>query len=522
MNLNLHQRPALQMGDPDKFSVRIEFVPNLDPGFASPEEDLSWGRMQIWIAGRNICAHVDRSEVRTALEWYLLPMLEWWTESWDFLFHEQRLPVSNAGDTAWKSLAETNRPERLERAGTWDADADEAHTLWTSHHCLRVCRFGGLFPDLVIRRLRDNVEFSWGESAQVGAPEGFSFLHGTGNASMEPDWVTNPLFEILRQAASALLDEQPKSNRLLTLRDQIADLANLDRQISRTALLAGLGAAPKNWLTQWKHLLAQLHAEYAGYRESIKRWFEPTGTNPLCVAGCCEASVMFGAASPTLTERDVLNIATHLVKSAAETPSKRWTDLTKEPQPLPAHESPYIDGYRLAQEWAERAEIHPSENGAVDIETHLAMLGVTFANLELDDAATAGLAVQPTGGAPNIFVNLRNPRCRYHSGRRFLIAHELCHLLHDRDHGRDLAMISGPWAPLGLEQRANAFAAALLMPTQFLKDSFGSDVELSYGHLLALAKRLQVSTDALAHHLANCRLISVENRDVLLDQLVNR
>jgi hypothetical protein len=39
---------------------------------------------------------------------------------------------------------------------------------------------------------------------------------------------------------------------------------------------------------------------------------------------------------------------------------------------------------------------------------------------------------------------------------------------------------------------------------------------------LALAKRLHVSTDALAHHLANCSLISEANRDVLLDQLVNR
>lgn len=522
MSLKLHQRPALEAGDPNQFAMRVEFVPNLDAGFASPEEDLSWGRMQIWVAGRNLCAHVDRSEVRKAVEWYLLPALEWLTESWDFLLHEQRPPVSNAGETAWKSLAETNRPERLERAGSWDTAADEAHTLWTSHHCLRTSRFGGLFPDVVIRRLRDEVEFSWGEAAQVGAPDGFGFLHGAGTISLTPDAVASPLFEVLRQAVDALLEEQPQSSRLLARREQVAALASAERQINRTALLAGLGSTPGDWLNRWQKLLVKLQTDYSGYKESIKRWFEPAAGNSLCVVGSCEASVMFGAASPTLTENDVLTIATHLVKSSSKKPSAKWTALTEQPQPLRAGESPWNDGYRLAQEWTAKAEIRHKRDGAVDVEEHLERLGVTFGDIELDDAATAGLAVQPAQGAPHIFVNRRNPKCGFHSGRRFILAHELCHLLHDRAHGRDLAMISGPWAPRDLEKRANAFAAALLMPPELLKKGLNTDVDLSYEGLLALAKRLHVSTDALAHHLANCRLISEENRDVLLDQLVNR
>jgi len=60
MTLNLHQRPALEAGDPNRFALRLEFVPNLDPGFAAPEEDLSWGRLQIWAGGANLCEHVDR------------------------------------------------------------------------------------------------------------------------------------------------------------------------------------------------------------------------------------------------------------------------------------------------------------------------------------------------------------------------------------------------------------------------------------------------------------------------------
>ena len=253
MSLKLHQRPAVESGDPNQFAIRMEFVPNLDSGFAMPEEDLSWGRMQIWVAGRNLCEHVDRSEVRKAVEWYLLPVMEWLTESWDLLLHEQRPPVSNAGESAWHSLAETNRPERFERAGNWDRVADEAHTLWTSHHCLRTSRFGGIFPDVVVRRLRDEVDFSWGETPQVGAPDGFRFLHGAGKTLVTPDAVASPLFDVLRQSIEARAEEQPQSNRLRTLCQQVAGIASADRQIRRTALLAGLGATSGDWVNRWQN-----------------------------------------------------------------------------------------------------------------------------------------------------------------------------------------------------------------------------------------------------------------------------
>ncbi len=460
--------------------------------------------------------------MRKAVEWYLLPTLEWLAESWDFLLHEQRAPVSNAGETAWQSLAVTNRPERFERSGSWDAAADETHTRWTSNHCLRTSRFGGLFPDVVIRRWRDEVEFSWGETPQVGAPDGFRFLLGSGTMRVSPDAVAGPLFEVLRQAVETLVEEQPESGRLLTLRKQIADIANADRQIGRTALLAGLGATPGDWLKRWQTLRDKLETECSGYKESIKKWFEPMAGNRLCVVGSCEAAVMFGAASPTLNEGDVLTIATHLVKSSGKKPSAKWSALANEPQPLRAGESPWTDGYRLAEEWTAKAGIRHKRDGAVDVEEHLEKLGVAFTDIELDDAATAGLAVQPESGTPHIFVNRRNPRCEFPSGKRFILAHELCHLLHDRAHGRNLAMISGPWAPRDLEKRANAFAAALLMPPELLRKGLGSDDDLDYRGLLALAKRLHVSTDALAHHLANCGLISEAARDVLLAQLVNR
>ena len=523
MSLKLHQRPALEAGDPNQFALRVEFVPNLDPGYATPEEDLSWGRLQLWAGGRNLCEHVDRGEVRKSVEWYLLPLLEWLAGSWDYLLHEQRPPVSNAGDTAWQSLAETNQPERFNRFDGWDVEADEAHVTWTARHCLRTARFGGLFPDVVIRRWREEVELSWGESPIAGAPADFRFLHGVGAARLAPEAVAQPLHAVLREAVEALVDAQPQAERLVALQKQVRGIQNAGRQLQRTALLAGLGQSSDECLKRWEGLRKKLEGKLSGIQGSLKEWFEPAGDNTLCISGSCEAAVMFGSASPTLTEKDILTLAVHLVKSADKKPSATWKTLADDPQALCPTESPWSDGYRLAEEWSAKAGIRHKREGSVDVEGHLEKLGVGVTDIDLEDSGTAGLAIHPEKGGPQIFVNRRNPKCEFPSGRRFILAHELCHLLHDREHGRNLALISGPWAPRDLEKRSNAFAAAFLMPPALLRKGLHAEAnDLEFAGLLALAKRLQVSPDALAHHLENCGLISESTRDGLLAQLVNR
>lgn len=522
MSLKLHQRPAIEAGDPTQFSLRIEFVPNLDPGFAAPEEDLSWGRFQMWANGLNLCEHLDRGEVRRSVEWYLLPMLEWLAERWDFLLHEQRPPVTNAGETAWESLQRTDNPERFDRAMGWDVEADEANRAWRERHNLAACRAGGLFPDVVLRRWRHDVEISWGETGLAGAPAGFRFLHGTGALRVEPTLLAQTLYEVLKKTVTALTEEGASSERLLALAKRVTEIESAGRQGNRTAILAGLGSRVEEWTARWEKLRTKLQQKFAGKSDALKAWLEPAGGS-LCVSGSCEAAVMFGSASPTLTEDDVFTVATHLVRSSESKPAAKWNALTVAPQPLARNESPWKAGYRLAEEWTQASGLEQKASGAVKVEEHLHKLGLPVAEISLDDAATAGLAVYPEHGAPHIFINKRNPKCKFPSGRRFAMAHELCHLIHDRVHGQSLAVISGPWAPRELEQRANAFAAALLMPRPALEKAVnGNRGNLDSKALFDLAKRFDVSTDALAHHLANTGLITEDTRDILLAQIGNR
>lgn len=138
---------------------------------------------------------------------------------------------------------------------------------------------------------------------------------------------------------------------------------------------------------------------------------------------------------------------------------------------------------------------------AIDIEAILRTLGVYTDSISLDDERIMGVAISRLECAPSILVNERHEKNRTSQGRRFTLAHELCHLLLDREHGRPLAVASGPWAPRAVEKRANAFAAMLLIPKPML-DSMAA--EYSDDTLVdAVAERLKTGKLSTKWHLMN-------------------
>lgn len=103
---------------------------------------------------------------------------------------------------------------------------------------------------------------------------------------------------------------------------------------------------------------------------------------------------------------------------------------------------------------------------------------------------------------------------------RYTLAHELAHLLahRDRDGHVDLAPAPGKKPPE--ERFADAFAAALLMPSRGVRERFTSvrqaDQELSDVDLLYLARTFGVSVPAMAYRLQNLRLVAPSLRERLL------
>ena len=161
----------IMVGSRDRFAVKIAFLTDPDQGRAATREhSISWGAIEVWANGHNLCRHVEQGESIDAAHWYLLPILRWLASNWDFLLHEERLPVRNAARDAWISMQRTAEPPPAlpdDAAEKWEVSWHN----WWERHALLAAREGGLVPNLFIRRWRDLVELSWGDRPIAGAPE---------------------------------------------------------------------------------------------------------------------------------------------------------------------------------------------------------------------------------------------------------------------------------------------------------------------------------------------------------------
>lgn len=98
------------------------------------------------------------------------------------------------------------------------------------------------------------------------------------------------------------------------------------------------------------------------------------------------------------------------------------------------------------------------------IEILLEDLGFLVKNVKLGPLGPRGVAFAGSDLKPTILVNIDNLKNKDKSGIRLTLAHEFCHILFDQSRARSLEHSSTPWASPSVEQRANAFAAMLLMP----------------------------------------------------------
>jgi Zn-dependent peptidase ImmA (M78 family) len=176
--------------------------------------------------------------------------------------------------------------------------------------------------------------------------------------------------------------------------------------------------------------------------------------------------------------------------------------------------SPWDNGYALALDLLEEADPDPDAS-ATRIEDLVAALGVAVRDVALGADGPRGVALAGDALQPTILVNAERP-ANDGRGRRFTLAHELCHILFDRERARPLIHSSTPWASPSVEQRANAFAAMLLMPPHRAKRPVASGLEELKHGIDRLAGRLNVGRVALKHHLANLGEITPYERDFLL------
>ena len=487
-------------GDTSAFAIKLAFMddPDEQQG-ASDDVSLSWGAFQIWVNGWNLCTHLEEGERVESAHWYLLPLLEWFVRQWNPLLHEERLPCE-AADEAWTGLRGTRFPPPALDEGQ-ESDWESAWHGWWSRHAIQAAREGGVFPDVIFRRFQDSIEISWGDSRSQGVPNHVNFALRPGVVRFEPNSVAEPLYDALEGAAAYMASVAPHSSRVADLKLAIRRLRSR-QQDSRVMWLAGLGMDKDSIRQGWNRFKRQIAAFSRAQRCEL---LATSGNSRLVVEGSCHAALMFGTMAPNVTRSDIVVLAESLL---------RLTSPGGDPEPMASRcraepigdsdESPWQQGYALAEEL--QNDLDGRVDGErVDVEAILDHLGVEVTDANLSDGAIRGVAIAGPRHRSGIVWNRNNHFNADARGLRFTLAHELCHLLFDRSAGQRLAVASGPWAPPSLEQRANAFAAMLLMPTETVRTlvaGMTEPVDTAQG-VSSVARRLETGFSATLWHLRN-------------------
>jgi len=499
------------IGDTSRFAVKLAFLEDTSDIPLAREFAASWGSVELWVRGTNLCAHVEEGETLDSVHWYLLPLLEWLVANWNPLLHEERLPVRNAGEDAVGSLYRTRFPapgiardHALQHEQEWYD--------WRQRHGLHAARDGGLFPEIFIRRWEDQVEVSWSNQAPPGSPKDFAFLVPHGRARLAPDEVAQPLFRVCRAAVDQLREWEPGSNRLEALAGAVTELAKPRKQrAARLDWLFSLDIEDADTSDTWSVVRRLFSNTTAKVRRAV---LEPTGSG-IVLRGSSHAVLLFGSVDPHVQRSDARQLAGLLVELFAEAGEPTELLELTDSIDIAVEGLPWEQGYELAEQVHQA--LGESAGSYVDVDTVLGALRVSTQSLALTDARLRGVAIAGPQHQPAAVHNESHPRNMSTEGRRFTLAHEFCHLLIDRRVGRKLAVASGPWAPIDVEKRANAFAAYFLMPPHLVQAQIAALAEPlgTPSGIRAVAHALGTSPRATLEHLYNLGWLDEFERDTL-------
>jgi len=489
---------ALRHGSPETVSIGFELVPDPDEGAgATSVESASWGRLTLTVAGHPLTAFTDAlapSEPSLSVAWYLLPFAEWLASQWDPLFHEQVLPwmarpASPAGD--W---FETSTRLLLLRDNSDSLDQLAKAQGWWRRHSFDAGADGGVLPRVTIRRVGDDVEFSWNNQDRTELPEGFRFLESRGTARVPADEAARTLFGFLEGIAAALASRLPDDPRTIALSRRVARLTGDASMPARSAWLLGFGEDPA--------FLDRIRSAATLPRAARDKWdglAAMQGSVDRLIATCSPAALLFASVAPDVSATDAGTLLTALWKAERKRPVSEAIDGLVADAPLP-DDRPYVDGYARALALRDRLDLG---HEPVDMTSLLGRLGVAVADTELEDRSIRGVSFASPEHRPTILVNRKSRFGRQPWSRNAILAHELCHLIHDRERATRVAIASGAWAPRAVEKRANAFAAMFLIPETALSVRGTA----TFTDVRKTAERFGASYRAVAYHFLHLGLI---------------
>lgn len=501
-----------RFGRADKFEVAVKWTKDVEPVGRRPSGyGWSMGQIELIVAGINLTASRMNNDHQPYVGWYLAPMLDWLATNWVPLLHEEGYPWT----TKYAAPAAVAGRRALDFwIGFRDQDGRNQYRitqLWYQRHGLRSAAAGGLFPDLFIRRIADDIELSWSGDPPLFAPEGLIFESGAGTSRLAVEDVAEPLWLLLQWAKN----NPPKLH--VSFREHWESLSRKIDAISHLSARSFESAIVANDLLERVHAsFKRIHKE-----ELLEEQLQPQ--HPYLKA-LSPAIAMFGGVTPALSDKDIDTLRDRLVSVEGGHDGERLSMLVDDRKHLPVGRVPHEDGYQFAEELLQDIEVDGTTiapEGFVDVQSICDHLEIEIDKVSLETESIRGAAMAGQGFGPLILMNLASVFNLSEYGQRFTVAHELCHILFDRTRARRIAHITGPWAAPGIEKRANAFAAYLLMPRELIRDNLKTVHEIDETIIRFLAAKLKVGPTALVEHLYNLGFIDEIKREELRPEFRN-
>jgi len=491
---------TLCFGKPEQFEIAAKWSKDTESRERLPSvEGWSTGELRITVCGQVLTQHRFRGATHDCLSWYLSPVIDWLIRNWTWLLHEERYAwLDKSGQpAAVATLSALERticsPDETDRRTYGDV-----HTWW-SRHALRAADSSAVYPDIYFRRVADDIEISWLSRQPEFAPQGFSLMLAPGYALLPVTAVAEPLWQFLAWAT-----------------ESAPAFEKADREITAglKARFESLREIPVSQLEQ-AYIGQKLQRLLEAARAVVKFVADGTRVKGLPVIEFFDSEVlMFGGLNVDLQQADVQRLIGFLAAQQGQTESLALSSLVRNPE-SEAWLRPHDEGYRLAEDCREELGIAADEI-FVDVDSVLDLLGVSIQEHFLDTTAIRGVAVAGSGFSPAVLVNKASFYNSNPAGRRFTLAHELCHILYDRTRAKKLSHLSGPWASARTEKRANAFAAMFLAPPSAIRQSL---TEISVEAVRELARKVGMGRSALVEHLYNVDLIDDTKREELRQAL---
>ena len=446
--------------------LKIEFQPL--PDSTSHPAGLAWGALSLWIGETLIWSQADEDGIEKPVEWAWVDFLEGVGRIWPWLTLEENYPIPITPEHPGRIDSElTRRWDNL--SSTAREEEEDLMFDFYHRHNLSLLLRGISLPPLIF--MREGNEFViWSPlattPARVPFNETLKLLNSFGDylCSLISD-SHDPLSELARKRWG----------------DRLEKSASL-----KTSVATGLDD------------------------EELKSLFLGSGDITLPERPANDdiyADSEIYAAARMTTGRITVNSQIEIIKkinSITPRPTPILDEIsTQTPDAAQYGGEGYSQGYGLAA-WLRN--LLGFGTGRIDPDKILTEWNVEIADLEMDPAICA-VAVWGKDHGPGVIINSKKPaRSSSQNGRRATLAHEICHLIYDRQRSLPVADVLGGLGPKLAEKRANAFAAEFLLPRSLAAEALTKAGIEATEAAYELEKKYKVSREIVVHQILNSSL----------------